>query len=61
MQDTHIYILHRRRERQERNENVTRTSMIVREGDMNMMKVEGVRCVTMDGVAMETIPNRVNS
>jgi hypothetical protein len=62
MQDTRIYTRGKReRETRERNEDVTTSMMIVRDGDMNIMKMERIGCIMMDDAMMETVPNGMSS
>jgi hypothetical protein len=35
--------------------------MIVREGDMNIMKMERIGCIMMDDAMMEAVPNGMSS
>ena len=61
MQDTRIYILHGKRERQERETKViTRARTIVSGVDMNMLEEPDVRCVMMADVVIEMMQERVN-
>ena len=61
MQDTRIYILHGKRERQERETKViTRARTIVSGVDMNMLEEPDVRCVMMADVVIEMMQERVS-